>query len=128
MNNEDLIKELGIEHLTPSQQQRVIDELNMRVGEASKKGLSAEQVKEYEAIINGHQEVISLWLATNDPGYADTVVYQQLAQGFEGDTEGVPADKVYAAMAWVEKNNPNLVEAVGAIKAEIRSNLEQYRQ
>ena len=127
MNTEDLIVELGIERLTPAQQQSVIDELNMRVGEAVLGGLSAEQVKEYEAIINGHQEVISAWLKANDPGYADTVAYQQLAQGFEDDPDKVPADKVYASMAWIEKNNPNLSQTIAGIKADLKATLAQYR-
>ena len=127
MNTEDLIVELGIERLTPAQQQSVIDELNMRVGEAVLGGLSAEQVKEYEAIINGHQEVISAWLKANDPGYADTVAYQQLAQGFEDDPDKVPADKVYASMAWIEKNNPNLSQTIAGIKADLKASLAQYR-
>jgi len=127
MNTEDLIVELGIERLTPAQQQSVIDELNMRVGEAVLGGLSADQVKEYEAIINGHQEVISAWLKANDPGYADTVAYQQLAQGFEDDPDKVPADKVYASMAWIEKNNPNLSQTIAGIKADLKASLAQYR-
>jgi len=127
MNTEDLIVELGIERLTTAQQQSVIDELNMRVGEAVLGGLSAEQVKEYEAIINGHQEVISAWLKANDPGYADTVAYQQLAQGFEDDPDKVPADKVYASMAWIEKNNPNLSQTIAGIKADLKASLAQYR-
>ena len=127
MNNEDIITELGIGHLTPAQQQRVIDELDMRVGEAAVQGLSSEQLHEYEAIINGHQEVISNWLEENDPHYTDTVIYQQLAQGFESDPEKVPADKVYASMAWVEKNSPNLGQAVAAIKDDIKSKLVQQQ-
>ena len=127
MNTDDLIAELGIERLTPAQQQSVIDELNMRVGEAVLGGLSAEQVKEYEAIINGHQEVITAWLTANDPGYADTVAYQQLAQGFEDDPDKVPADKVYASMAWIEKNNPNLAQTIAGIKADLKASLAQYK-
>ena len=127
MNNEDLVQELGIEHLTPAQQQRVIDELTMRIGEATLRGLSAEQIHEYEAIINGHQDAITNWLTANDPGYADTIVYQQLAQGFESDPEKVPADKVYASMAWMEKNCPHLSETVATIKADIKSKLLQQQ-
>lgn len=122
---DDLIIELGLEALSPEQQQRIVDELNMRVGEAIMSGLNEDQVSEYEAIINGNQEVITSWLAANDPGYADTIAYQQLAEGFESDPDKVPADKAYAAMAWIEKNNPNLGETVAGIKAEIKANLDQ---
>lgn len=124
--NEELIQELGLEALTPEQQQRIIDELNMRVGEAIIGDLTEEQVAEYEAIIDGDQEVITNWLQANDPGYADTIAYQQLGEGFDEDPDKVPADKVYASMAWIEKNNPNLGQMVAGIKAELKENYQQY--
>lgn len=128
MNTDDLIKELGIENLTSEEQQRVLDELNMLVGEAMLGHLSDEQVGEYEEIINGNQEVITNWLNANDPHYKDTVMYQQLAEEYENDPDNIPADKVYASMAWVEKNNPNLNETVAAIKATLKANLTGKEQ
>lgn len=125
MNNDELITELGIENYSPEDQQRALDELNMLVGEAMLGHLSEEQVDEYEAIINGDQEVITSWLAENDPRYAETVAYQELAEGYEDDPDKVPADKVYASMAWIEKNNPNLNETVAMIKATLKANLAQ---
>lgn len=125
MNNDELITELGIEAYSPEEQQRVLDELNMLVGEAMLGHLGEEQINEYEAIINGNQEVITAWLNENDPNYADSIAYQQLAEGIEDDPDGVPADKVYASMAWVEKNNPNLNETVAMIKATLKANLAQ---
>jgi len=127
MNNDDLITELGIENYSADDQQRVLDELNMLVGEAMLGHLSDEQVQEYEAIINGNQEVITTWLTANDPGYEDTIAYQQLAEGYEADPDKVPADKVYASMAWIEKNNPNLNETVSAIKATLKANLDRSK-
>ena len=125
MNNDELITELGIEDYSPEEQQRILDELNMLVGEAMLSHLSEEQVNEYEEIINGNQEVISHWLDENDPQYADSIAYQQLAEGYEDDPNKVPADKVYASMAWIEKNNPNLNETVAMIKETLKANLNQ---
>ena len=121
--NEDLITELGLEHLTPAQQESVIEELNMRVGQALVADLSEAQISEYEQIINGEQDVITNWLTANDPGYADTIAYQQLDQDDDEDPEKVPADKVYASMAWVEKNNPNFAEVVATIKADLKAKI-----
>jgi len=123
---DDIISELGIETLEPAKQQRIIDELNMRVGEAVLGHLTEDQVREYEAIINGDQAVITSWLQANDPGYADTIAYQQLAEGYETDPDKVPADKVYASMAWIEKNNPNLGKVVAEIKEDIKKNLDKF--
>jgi isocitrate lyase len=127
MDSDELITELGIEGYSPEEQQRVLDELNMLVGEAMLSHLSEEQVSEYEAIINGDQEVITSWLTANDPDYRASIAYQQLAEGYEDDPDKVPADKVYASMAWIEKNNPNLSETVAMIKATLKANLDQNR-
>jgi hypothetical protein len=126
MNTDEFITELGLENLNPDQQQRVIDDLNMRVGEAVTADLSDEQVIEYEAIINGNQAIITAWLRENAPHYATTVAYQQLAEGYEDDPEKIPADKIYASMAWIEKNNPNLSETVASIKDSIKENIQHY--
>lgn len=125
MNTDELIVELGIQDYSPEEQQRVLDELNMLVGEAMLSHLAEEQVSEYEAIINGDQAVIDAWLAENDPQYAESMTYQQLAEGVEDDPDHVPADKVYASMAWIEKNNPNLNETVAMIKATLKANIAQ---
>jgi len=124
---DDLITELGIENYSEEEQQRVIDELNMLVGEAMLSHLSEEQISEYEAIINGDQAVITRWLTENDPKYEDSIAYQQLAEGFEDDPDKVPADKVYASMAWIEKNNPNLNDTVSMIKSTLKANLDQRK-
>jgi len=121
--NEDLIKELGLENLTPTQQESVIEELNMRVGQALVADLSEEQIKEYEQILNGEQAVITAWLEENEPNYKDLVAYKQLDAGYAGDPEKVPADKVYASMAWVEKNSPNFAEVVATIKADLKEKI-----
>lgn len=119
--DEDLITELGLEHLTTDQQQDIIDELSVRIGQELLGQLTQTQIDEYEAIINGEQPVIDAWLAANDPEYKETVAYQELSVGYDEDPEKVPADKVYASMAWVEKNSPQLAETVATIKADIKA-------
>lgn len=126
MNIDDLIAELGIENLTSEQQRHVINELKMQLGDAMLEGLDAEQINEYEAIINGDQATITAWLEANDPGYEDTVAYQQLAVGSDIDPEKVPADKAYASIAWVEKHNPDLDKTIASIKMTMKTNLAQY--
>lgn len=121
MNAEELIKELGIESLDEAQQQRALDELSLQVGQALMANMSEAQIAEYEAIIDGHQETITNWLNANDPQYKGSIAYQQLAEGFEEDEDKVPADKMYASMAWLKKNNPNLDQAVADIKAKLKA-------
>lgn len=127
MTDEDLIIELGLEGLDEGVQQRAINDLNMQVGEAAIAGLSDEEIDEYEQITNGNQEVIDRWLQENTPNYKETIAYQQLSEGYDEDPEKVPADKVFASMAWIEKKNPDLAEKIAAIKANIKANLDRYK-
>ena len=121
MSNEELVKELGIESLSEQEQQRALDELSLQVGQALMGGMGEDQVAEYEAIINGNQDVITSWLETNDPRYKESIAYVQLAEGFDDDPDKVPADKMYASVAWLKKNNPDLDEKVAAIKAKLKA-------
>ena len=123
----ELIQELGIENLTPQEQQNVIDELNMQVGEALAEKLTTEQLEEYQQIIDGNQEVITSWLASNAPDYLETEAYKEIEKGVAGDPEHVPADKIYAYLAWVDVNNPDLEKTVVEIKAHIKANIDSYK-
>ena len=125
--DEQLIAELEIQNLTPEEQQNVLNGLRMEIGEALVSGFDDAQLAEYQAIIDDDTEVINKWLAQNVPDYKSTVAYQQLAEGYDLDPDKVSPDKVYAYMAWVEKNSPELAETVARIKAEIKANIDSYK-
>lgn len=121
--DQELIAELGLQNLTPEHQQNVLNELRMQIGEALAAGVSQAQLNEYRAIIDGDQAVIDAWLEANYPNYKDEPAYQALAEG----SDDVPADKMFAALAWVETNSHGLPETVARIKSEIAANLDAYK-
>lgn len=123
----ELIQELGIEQLTPEQQHNIIDELNMQVGEAMAEKLTADQLEEFQQIIDGNSDVITAWLEANDPDYRETEAYKQIAQDTEQGDDPISADKIYAYLAWVEVNNPALDETVAKIKTHIKANIDSYK-
>jgi len=125
--DDQLIAELEIQNLTLEEQQNVLDELRMQIGEALASGYTDEQMAEYQAIIDDDHEVINAWLIANAPDYKSTTAYQQLAEGYDSDPDKVSPDKVYAYMAWVEKNSPELAETVARIKADVKANIDSYK-
>jgi len=127
MTNEDLIQELGIEAFTPEEQTNIIDKFQIEIGEALSEGLSEQQLAEYQSIIDGDQEVIDTWLAANAPDYKDTIAYKEFAIGFEEDPDQVPADKVFASMAWVQQHSPNLNDTIESIKRTFKANPAEYK-
>jgi hypothetical protein len=124
---ENLVQELGIENLTRQQQQNVIDEFKIQVGEALSANLSADKLKEFELIINGDQQVIDSWLSNNVPDYRSQIAYQELQAGYDEDPDKVPGDKAYATLAWVEVNSPDFRSSFAAIKENIKVNIDQYQ-
>lgn len=125
--DDDLVKELGLEGLTVEQRGNVLDEYRMQVGEALATDLSEEKLREFEEIINGNQSVVDAWLSSNVPDYTTHVAYQELQVGYDDDPEKVPADKAFASMAWIEVNSPRFRETSERIKQEIKANIDQYK-
>ncbi len=123
MDDQELTTELGIQDLTPEEQHNIIDALTMKIGEALAADLNEKQLEEFQAIIDGEDAVINDWLAANDPGYADTPAYQELA----ADSEGIPPEKLYAYSAWLQVNKPDFDDIVAQTKAEVKANLDLYR-
>lgn len=121
------IKELEIENLSEEQQQNVLDEYKMQIGEALAKNLSEEQLAEFESIINGDQAVIDSWLAGNRPDYLNDSRYQEIAEATSADNpENVTPDKVYATTAWLEVTNPDFSSVVESVKKNIKANISDF--
>lgn len=125
--DKELIQELEIEHLTPEEQRHVIDEVHMQIGEALAEKLSPAQLEEFQQIIDGNEKVITAWLAENIPDYQETDAFKQIDMGTGEGPDHVPADKIYAYLAWVELNNPGYEEAVAKIKVHIKANIDSYK-
>jgi hypothetical protein len=122
-----LIEVLGIQAFSPEEQQNIVDQYQLLIGEALTEGLSEEQLSEYQQIIDGNQEVITNWLAENEPEYKNTIAYEELNAGYDQDPEKTGADKVYASMAWVQHNAHDIDQTVARIQEQIKANPAQYK-
>ena len=116
-DSQDIVKQLGIEELSPDEQTDIIERYEARIGEVLEEGLSEEQIHEYQAIIDGRQEVIDAWLRENDADYRDSALYKAL----DDEESEVPADKVYASIAWIRHNCSNYETVVEQVTNEFRS-------
>jgi len=79
MNNQELIKKLGIENLSPERQQAILDKviktLNLKVGIALSDALSNDQLEEFQKLVSaGDQPASEVWLEANYPDYKNLVV------------------------------------------------------
>jgi hypothetical protein len=116
-----LIEQLGIADLPEDEQTEIINEAQVRIGEAVSEQLTDEQLAEYQAIIDGNEQVISSWLEKNVPEYKDEAVYQSLEESVESDPEHNDPAKLFASLAWVQLTVPNLPDVLAEA-------LESYKQ
>ncbi len=120
--NEHIIEQLGIAELPAEQQEEIVNEAQVRIGEAISRQLTDEQQNEYQAIIDGDAQVIDAWLDANVPEYQDAATYQSFGEGYESDPEKNDPKKLFASLAWVQLTVPQLPEivatALGSFKQE----------
>lgn len=109
---EQLIEQLGIQDWPEEKQDQAVEMATYRIGDAITGALSEEQFDEYKAIVDDDTAVIDSWLEQNIPDYKESPVYQEFEQGYEEDPEKNNPAKLFASMAWVQVNVPNLQEVI----------------
>lgn len=119
--DEQLVIDLGIGSLSPERQRDALDEFHMLVGEALSKDLSDSQLAEHRAINDGNGALIDSWLAENVPDYRDMIAYQAMRDAYDADPGGVSPERMFASLAWVQLNAPNLSQTVEEIKAQLKA-------
>jgi hypothetical protein len=103
----------------------VYDHLERRVGESLSENMSNDQLAEFEAIIDGRDDVIDDWIAQNAPSYAEDDLYYKIMESTGAD--GRAARGEYAATKWLAINRPDYRSIVQAKLAEIRQFVREYR-
>jgi hypothetical protein len=113
--DEYIIERLGAGTLSEQLQSDILDEVRVLIGKAISEGLTEQQMNEYQAIIDDHEIAIDLWLKQYAPQYKESAVYQQFVEGFEADPEHNRPEKLFANLAWVELNVPNVKEITNKV-------------
>ncbi|HWT40257.1 MAG TPA: DUF5663 domain-containing protein [Dongiaceae bacterium] len=107
-SNDYIIEQLGITGLPADEQEELINEAQVRIGEAMSENLSEAQQNEFQAIIDGDEAVISLWLDQHVPDYKNAAAYQAFEEDYANDPEHNDPAKLFATIAWPQLNVPNV--------------------
>ena len=83
--------------------------------------LTEQQFNEYKAIVDDNHEVIDAWLDQNVPDYKESPVYKEIEGGYDADPEKNNPAKLFASIAWIQVNVPNVQDIIA--KA-----LDEYKQ
>lgn len=128
--DDNFLNELGLGSMPDHEKKpfiaHIYDELEQRVGVRLSKGLTNQQMEEFELIASGSKESISRWLESNVPDYQNRSDYANLATA-SGLVSGSPElDLEYASSKWFDKNIPGyqkeIEQELNIIKEEIKKN------
>ena len=123
----NFLDEVGLSNLPEEQKDAFLkqaqDELEMRVGERVSKGLTTEQVEEFEGIMNNDQQVIRRVVSQLGTDFRTDPIYQKLLER-HGVTEGTwEIIGEYLSVKWIMKNRPNYREIVEQTKEELKQEI-----
>lgn len=119
--DEQIIEQLGIGDWPEEKQREVLEIATVRFGNAITDSLTEQQFNEYKAIVDDNHEVIDAWLDQNVPDYKESPVYKEIEGGYDADPEKNNPAKLFASIAWIQVNVPNVQDIIA--KA-----LDEYKQ
>ena len=116
-----IIDSLAIGDWPEDKREPAVVEATMRIGNAIVGDLTEQQYNEYKAIVDDNKDVIDAWLAQNIPDYKENAAFKEIEAGFESDPEKNSPTKLFASLAWVQVNVPD-------VQGRIARALEEYKQ
>lgn len=119
--DEQIIEQLGIGDWPEEKQREILEIATVRFGNAITDSLTEQQLNEYKAIVDDNHEVIDAWLDQNVPDYKESPVYKEIAGGYDADPEKNNPAKLFASIAWIQVNVPN-------VQSIIAKALDEYKQ
>ncbi len=128
--DEKFLQDIGLNELSEDQKkpflQHIYDELELRVGTKLSDGMSDDQLREFEAIIDHKDDVVVAWLNKYVPNCHNEPGFIQLQQATGMDVNDPALRSEYAATKWLEINRPDyksvVAQALEELKQEVIAN------
>lgn len=129
--DDNFLEELGLGALPPEQKQAFLqhtyEQLEQRVGERLSDGMTDQQLREFEAIIDRNEENIRDWLRLYVPDFQADPFFQKLQA-----SSGLPVDSIalqaeFAASRWLELNRPDYKAVVQKTLEEIKEEISRHK-
>lgn len=126
--DENFLAEVGMSNLSAEEKEKILaraeETLEMRVGEKISEGLTAEQLIEFEGIMDNNQEVIRRIVFRMKTDFREDPIYKKMLER-HGVTEGTwEILDEYLSVKWIQENRPDYREIVEreteALKAELQ--------
>lgn len=131
--DDNFLQSLGLGDMPDDQKQaflqHIYEELELRVGTRLSEGLNDDQLTEFEAFMNGDEEMIRSWLNANVSGYEQSDDFAVFRKNVPPETPVLAVLAEYASLKWLEVNRPDYKDVVAdeleKLKNEIISSRDQ---
>ena len=129
--DEDFLKEMGLSEMPAQYKTAFLEhtqrELEMRIGRRMSEGMSLEQLREFEGIMQKDEEIMEKFLETLGDFQADEVYNKLLAQ--KNGVANADFMSEYLSIKWIQQNRPDYREVTNeeweGLKREIAMNRER---
>jgi len=130
--DDKFLEDIGLNELPEEQKkpflQHIYDELELRVGTRLSDGMSDEQLKEFESIIDHNDDVINNWLSINATDYYNDAGFIQLQKTTGLDVNDSNLKAEYTATKWLELNRPDYRDVVSQILDGLKKEVSAGRE
>ena len=127
--DENFLAEVGMSYLEGEDREKFLtraeETLEMRVGEKISEGLTADQLVEFEGIMDNNQEVIRRIVFRMKTDFREDPIYKKLLER-HGVTEGTwDILDEYLSVKWIQENRPDYRKIVAAETENLKSEIQQ---
>ena len=129
--DDKFLEEVGLAEMPEEQKQAFMkhtqEELEVRVGEEMSRGMTVQQLEEFEGIMNQDREVmIRLLMQMGD--YREDELYKKLLEKYNVTEGTMEILSEFLSVKWIQKNRPDYekvaVDVLEDLKTELKDNRE----
>ncbi len=102
-------------------------ELELRVGTELSKGLSEQQMREFEAFVDRDEPKVRAWFDKNLPNYHQAKDFVQLQANAPAEVEEIVLISEYGSLKWLEMNRPDYRQVVAAELEKLKAEMLQKK-
>jgi hypothetical protein len=129
--DEKFLEEVGLGEMYDEQKkaflQHLYDELELRVGTKLSEGMSEQQLKDFESIIDRKEDFVVSWIESNAPDFSQDELFAKLKQASGLEAGDINLRAEYAATKWLEINRPDYRDVVASVMEQLKQEVSQSK-
>lgn len=130
--DDKFLNEMGLAEMPAEQKEAFLkhtqEELEVRVGEEMSRGMTVEQLEEFEGIMNQDRETIIRLLMDMGGDYREDPLYKKLLEKYNVTEGTMEILGEFLSVKWIQKNRPDYekvaIDVLEDLKTEIANNRE----